>query len=455
MKISFVRPHLFDGRASDALEPLVFAILAALTPPGVELQLFDERREPLPHDDTPDLAAITVETFTARRAYQIARHYRRRGVPVVLGGYHPTFLPQEALRFADAVVLGDAETVWPQVVADADRGALRPVYRGGTPPLAGVKFDRRVFAGKRYPPIATVQYGRGCRYACDFCSIHAFYGTTVRYRPAHELCAEVAALGRRAVLIVDDNLFVNRSAAEDLFRALRPLGVKWGCQISLDVAADPRLLDAMADSGCTAALIGFESIQADNLRQMRKAWNLRGGGYAGTIRRFHERGIMVYGSFVFGYDSDTRETIARTVEFALDAGLFLVNFAALTPTPGSSLYARLHAEGRLLYDHWWLDARYRYGDTVFRPRHLAAEELTEACAAARQAFYRPSAIAARAWRCSANRRTWQHALLFAAGNLISRRELASKLGHPLGAPVETADEITVQSDADVQECHPC
>lgn len=454
MRISFVRPHLFDGRASDALEPLVFAILAALTPGDVELSLFDERRQPLPEGDLPDLAALTVETFTAKRAYQIARDYRRRGVRVVMGGYHPTFLPHEALRFADAVVIGDAEDVWPHVVADARRGALRRVYRGGTPTLRGVRFDRSIFGGTRYPPVASVQYGRGCRYACDFCSIHAFYGSSVRYRPAEELCAEIAALGRRWVLIVDDNLFVNREAALELFGALGPLRVRWGCQISLDVAGDAHLLDAMAESGCMAALVGFESIESGNLRQMRKSWNLRGGPYREAIRRFHDRGIMVYGSFVFGYDSDTRDTIARTVDFALEAGLFLVNFSALTPTPGSRLYERLQRERRLLYPRWWLDERYRYGDTVFQPRHLTPPELTHACAAARQAFYRPRAIAARACG-AANRRTPHHAALFAFANLISRRELASKLGHRLGAPLDPGDEDTFQSAADVQECCPC
>jgi radical SAM superfamily enzyme YgiQ (UPF0313 family) len=452
VKITFVRPHLFDARAADGLEPLVFAVLAALTPGDIELDLQDERRGPLRPDEPADLVAITVETYTARRAYQIADAYRDRGTLVVMGGYHPTFLPDEALQHADAVVIGDAEAVWPQVVDDARHHRLRPVYRGSTAALAGLRLDRRIFAGTRYPPIATVQYGRGCRYACDFCSIHAFYGTDVRYRPPADVAAEIAAIGRRFVLIVDDNLLVSRDAAADLFRALRPLHVRWGCQISLDVADDPALLDLMAESGCIAALIGFESVEPRNLQQMRKRWNLRAGGYPQVVRRFHERGIMIYGSFIFGYDHDTRETIARTVEFALESRLFLVNFTALTPTPGSRLYERLRREGRLLYERWWLDRRYKYGDTVFRPRHLDAGELTAACAEARAAFYRFGSIAERGWRSSANHETWSHLALFVGANLVARRELVSKLGHPLGS---SEPEPRPASFTSAEEHHPC
>lgn len=455
MKISFVRPHLFEARASDALEPLVFAILAGLTPEDVEVTLYDERLEPLPADEPVDLAAITVETFTARRAYEIADAYRRRGVAVVMGGYHPTFLPTEALEHADAVVCGDAERVWPQVVADARQHRLQRMYNAQPPDVAGLRWDRRIFAGKRYPRIATVQYGRGCRYACDFCSIHAFYGSLVRHRPPREVAEEIERIGRRSVLIVDDNLLVNRAAAEELFRALRPLKVSWGCQISLDVADDPALLDLMADSGCIAALIGFESLQAGNLHQMRKAWNLRPGGYDAVVRRFHDRGIMIYGSFIFGYDHDTPETIRRTVEFAVDARFFLANFSALTPTPGSRLYDRLRRERRLLYDRWWLEPRYRYGEAVYRPVSLAPEELTRACAEARRQFYRFGAIAERGWRSSANHWTWRHFALFVGANLMTRRELASKLGHPLGASSTPSPAGPADRCFETEECHPC
>jgi radical SAM superfamily enzyme YgiQ (UPF0313 family) len=170
MKVTFVRPNLHDGRSRDAMEPLAFAILKGLTPPDVETTFHDERLAPVPFDEPTDLAALTVETYTARRAYRIAGEYRRRGVKVVMGGYHPTFVPDEALRFADAVVEGDAEGLWEQVVADARRGRLQSRYRReGFAPLQGSRPDRSVFHGKRYAPVTLVQYGRGCRYNCDFC----------------------------------------------------------------------------------------------------------------------------------------------------------------------------------------------------------------------------------------------------------------------------------------------
>jgi radical SAM superfamily enzyme YgiQ (UPF0313 family) len=433
MRVAFIRPHLFDTRSADALEPLVFAVLAGLTPPDVDLVLHDERLAPVPLDDDVDLVALTVETYTARRAYQIARHYRSRGIPVVVGGYHPSFLPDEALLYADAVVIGDAEAIWRNLLDDCRRGRLRPIYRAEqSPALDGVAIDRRLFHGKRYPPVAAVQYGRGCRYACDFCSIHAFYGSAVRHRPAAEVVAEIETIGRRNVLLVDDNLFIDRPRARELFLALKPLGVTWGCQVTVDVADDPELLDLMASSGCIAALIGFESLDPQNLRQMNKGWALRHRTYQSAIQRFHDRGIMIYGSFIFGYDHDTRDSIGRTIDFALESKLFLVNFSPLTPTPGSRLYSRLRAEGRLLYDRWWLDPRYRYGATTYRPRHLTPDELTDLTIRARTAFYGYGSIAKRALNFQSNTRTFRHLGLFLSANLVSRREISSKLGRPLG-----------------------
>ena len=266
MKVTFIRPNLYEGRSRDAMEPLAFAILQGLTPPDVEAAFYDERLEPIPFDEPTDLAALTVETYTARRAYSIAAEFRRRGVPVVMGGYHPTFLPEEALHHADAVVEGDAEGLWEQVVADARQGRLQRRYRRESfAPLGGSPPDRRVFQGKRYAPVTLVQYGRGCRYNCDFCSIRAFYGTSLRQRPVAEVADEVERQGRRHVFFVDDNIFVDVPKAKELFRALIPLRIRWSCQVSIDVAHDRELLALMEKSGCLTAVVGFESLQAESL----------------------------------------------------------------------------------------------------------------------------------------------------------------------------------------------
>lgn len=433
MKITFVRPNLRDARSTDAMEPLVFAILAARTPEDVDITLVDERLEAIPYDEPTDLVAITVETYNARHSYQIATRFRRRGVPVVIGGYHATFLPQEALQFVDAVVIGDAEGVWEQVVRDAREGTLQKIYRATEPQsLAGLKFDRGIFRGKRHAPIPLVQYGRGCRYACEFCSIRAFYGSNLRQRPVREVVAEIEALDRRHIFLVDDNIFVDVPKAEELFRALVPLNIRWSCQISIDVANNDALMRLLEKSGCTTAVVGFESLDARNLRQMRKSWNVRHFDYDTAVRKFHDRGIMIYGSFVFGYDHDTADSFDRSVEFALRSKFYLANFNPLTPMPGAALYDRMESEGRLLHDRWWLAPDYRYGQATFRPRGMTADELTEGCFRARCEFNRYSSIVSRAFDLGANCRDPYRLGLYAVSNLISRREIHRKQGRPLG-----------------------
>ncbi|HYM59701.1 MAG TPA: cobalamin-dependent protein, partial [Thermoanaerobaculia bacterium] len=208
MRLTLIRPNLGDYRSSDAMPPLAMGILAARAP-GWHIVFYDEKAEPVPLCDEPDLVAMSVETFTARRAYAIADSYRDRGVPVVMGGYHPTFLPDEALQHADAVVIGDAEGAWERLLRDFTGGRMQRRYAGGNDaPLTDYRLDRSIYEGKRYAPVELVQWGRGCRFSCDFCSIHSFYGTTLRVRPLDGLLAEIEALpAGRLIFFVDDNLF--------------------------------------------------------------------------------------------------------------------------------------------------------------------------------------------------------------------------------------------------------
>lgn len=434
MRITFVRPNMYAGRSGDAMEPLSFAILKSLTPPDVETVLYDERLEPIPYDEPTDLVGLTVETYTARRAYQIATEYRRRGVNVVMGGYHPTFLPDEALEFADAVVEGDAEGAWERVVADARRGHLRRRYRqDGFASLEGSRPDRSIFEGKRYAPMALIQYGRGCRYNCDFCSIRAFYGSSVRQRPVTAVVDEIERVGRRHVFFVDDNLFVDPPKARELFEALVPLKITWSCQLTIDVVDHPDLVRAMARSGCLTALIGFESLTPTNLAQMRKGWNLKHGGYEHSIRVLQDAGIMLYGTFVFGYDHDTVDAFDATVEFAVRNRFCLANFNPLTPTPGAPLFERLRRENRLIHDRWWLAPDYRYGEATFHPRGMTAPELTAGCYRARTRFNTYGSMLRRALDRRTTLRSPRHLAVYVLANVISRREIHAKQGRPLGA----------------------
>lgn len=433
MNIILIRPNMGDYRSTDAMPPLAMGILAARST-GHQIRFIDDKTESIPENLEADLVALSVETFTARRAYQIADGFRQRGIPVVMGGYHPTFLPDEALKHADAVVSGDAEGAWESLLDDMSHGRLQRIYRGDNrTPLNDMRIDRSIFAGKRYAPIEVAQYGRGCRFVCEFCSIHEFYGSQVRVRPAEQFRAELESLdNRRLLFIVDDNLFSTRVDLDALLNVLMPLRRRWACQISIDAANDPVLLDRLAEAGCCYVLIGFESLEAENLRQMHKPWNRVSGEYRKVVRELHARGISVYGTFVFGYDHDNTDTIRRSLDFALEARLEIANFNPLTPTPGSGLYARLEAEGRLISPQWWLDPAYRYGDPIFAPRQISPTQLVEECFEAKRAFYAWSAIARRVFDNDI-RFSWYSRTMTAVANLISRREVYRKQGRYLGA----------------------
>lgn len=436
MKITFVRPSMHGRRSADSMPPLAFAVLRSRTPPDVEVVLHDERVEAIPLDEPTDLVAMTVETYTARRAFQLAASYRQRGVPVVMGGYHPTFLPHECAAFADSVVLGDGEDVWPTVVSDARRGRLQPVYRQDDLPSLtdGPQADRSLFEGKPYAPVTLVQYARGCRFNCEFCSIHAFYGSTVRERPVREVCEEIERAGRRLVFFVDDNLFVNAAKAKELFQALRPLGISWFCQSSIDIARDRDLVRLMGRSGCSIALFGFESLRSENLRQMRKGWNVKWQDLETSIGVIRDAGIMIYGSFVLGYDHDTPGSFDDTVEFAIRHKFCLAGFNPLTPTPRAPLYDRLAREGRLIYERWWLDPRFRYGAATFHPRGMTADELTAGCFRARSSFNAATATFKRFLDPRGALRAPRNVFQFLVSNFVARREIHSKQGAPLGGP---------------------
>lgn len=431
-KLTLIRPNLGDYRSSDAMPPLAMGILAARAS-DCDVSFFDEKAEALPVGDVPDLAALSVETFTAHRAYAVADAYRARGVPVVMGGYHPTFLPDEALEHADAVVIGDAEGVWEQLLQDFRAGRLQRKYSGGNQrPLADYRLDRQIYRGKRYAPVELVQYGRGCRFACDFCSIHSFYGTKLRVRAVDALAAEIEKLERRRlVFFVDDNLFGRKADLLALLDAVRPLKRRWSCQISIDVARDESLLDRMAEAGCKFVLIGFESLNPASLKQMGKPWNKVSGPYGAVVRALHSRGIGIYGTFVFGYDADTPDTIERTADFALESRLEIANFNPLTPMPSSALYDRLLGERRLLSPKWWLDPDYRYGDSIFEPLGMTSEELADGVFQARQRFYSWRSIGTRIIDADTPFSPFHRGMTTVA-NVISRREIYKKQRRLLG-----------------------
>ncbi len=423
------------------MQPLSMALLASITPPDVEVRFHDDRVEDIPFDEPTDLVAISVETFTALRAYKIARAFRARGVPVVLGGYHVTLLPEEARREADAIVVGDAEPVWPRLLADARRRRLEPVYRGlGRRVLSGLRPRREIFAGKRYQNITLVEFARGCNFKCDFCSITAFHDANQNHRPAHEVAEEMAATGSKRFFIVDDNIVSQPAQVRELCRELVPLKVGWVGQASVHIAQDDEPLELMVRSGCRGVLIGMESLDPANLRDMGKGWALAGGSYAESLARFRKHGLAVYGTFVFGYDNDDRDVVRRSVEFAREHKLFLAAFNHLVPFPGTPLYRRLEAEGRLLSPRWWLDPDGRVGDVVFRPKKMAPDELQALCLEARRQFYGWGSILERLGDRRANARSLLMVGVYLGLNVGAHYDIDLRQGLRLGAGLGEWDE---------------
>jgi radical SAM superfamily enzyme YgiQ (UPF0313 family) len=406
------------------MEPLSLAILAGALPPDCDPVLCDERVAPVPVDDPTDLAAITVDTFTVRRAYALADAYRARGVPVVLGGIHVSLAPEEAEAHADAIVIGEAEPVWREVIEDRRRGALRPRYRGPFgPPQRGVLPRRDLFRGKGYLPVSLVQFSRGCPFDCAYCAVSRFFDRQHHYRPVEEVIEEIARDDLRLVLFTDDNLTIDRPASRRLFAALRSTRIRWACQASVDIAKDPWFLEEMAESGCLGQLVGFESIEPDSLRWLRKPAGGRDfEAYRSAIEQFRAHGLLTWASFMLGADHDTEDSVRRTVQFAIESKFALAFFHILVPYPGTDVYARLAAEGRLLFGgQWWLHPDFRYNTATFLPKQLSPRELADLTVWANREFYRPSSIARRALEPRTNMRSFLNASIYARFNYLVRQ----------------------------------
>jgi radical SAM superfamily enzyme YgiQ (UPF0313 family) len=441
MRLTLVHPAVgrrpgVDYMRTWQMEPLPIAVLAALTPKDVSIAFYDDRMEKIDFDRPADLVAIPVETYTAKRAYQIASEFRRRRVPVVMGGFHATLMTDEVKDYAEAVVVGEAEELWPHVVEDARAGRLKPIYQSNSQPdLGQVRYDRSLFRGRRYLRLGLVETGRGCRFPCDFCAVQTFFQRTARHRPIDAIVSEIASLKdeKKLFFFVDDNFAADLSFARDLAEALAPLGIRWVTQMSINAAHDEAFLAALARAGCSGVLIGFESLDEGVLRAMKKRFNTMRGGFTAALANLRRHGIRVYGTFVFGYDGERADAFDEAAEFAIDHRFYLAAFNHLTPFPGTPLFARLKQEGRLLYERWWLDERYGYNGIPFQPKTMAPDDIRQGCLRARRRFYSWKSIVRRAFD-PVNRADAFMFRNFFAINGMHRVEVDKRDHFPLGDP---------------------
>lgn len=413
------------------MEPLPIATLAGLTPQDIDMRFYDDRMERILYDEPTDAVAIPVETYTAHRAYQIASEYRRRGVPIILGGFHPTLVSEEAEKYGEVVVTGEAEAVWGEVLDDLRHGTLKPHYHGDRTDLSGISVNRTLFHGKRYLPIGLVETGRGCRFPCDFCSIQTFFERSHRQRPTSAVIAELESLKdtKKVFFFVDDNFAGDIQAGKELLPEIGRLKLRWITQMSINAAHDEEFLSLLARNGCKGVLIGFESLNADNLRLMGKRFNTMRGGYEVALANLRKHGIAVYGTFVFGYENDNKHSFDEAVDFAQAHDMYIAAFNHLTPFPGTPLYLRLKQENRLRYEAWWLDPTYRYNELPFFPAKLSPESVTKGCVAARRRFYSWSSMFKRFRRSTNDFFMYRN---YFPINAMHRNEVSLRNGYPLG-----------------------
>lgn len=373
---------------------LPLTTVAALTPERHDVRLVDENVEPLDLGADVDLVGVSFMTALAPRAYEIADAFRRRGIPTVAGGYHPTFLPEEALEHFDAVVVGEAEGNWPRLLEDLEAGRPGRIYRNDAPcdPEA-IPIPRRSLTSataRYYATVHAVQAGRGCVHACAYCSVTAFHGGRHRVRPVASVLEEIGALPRD-FMFVDDNLVADPEWAKRLFRAMAQLRKRWVAQAPLEIVDDPELLDLARKAGCLGLFVGIETLSEENLRSVEKGFN-DAGSYRRRVAALRRAGIGIIAGVIVGLDGDDRGTFERLLRFLRAASIDAVQVNILTPLPGTRLHDRFDREGRILSKDWSL---YDYRHVVMRPRRLSAEELQAGADWLCAQFYRLDRIALR------------------------------------------------------------
>ncbi|HLB48775.1 MAG TPA: radical SAM protein [Anaerolineales bacterium] len=394
MKVKMILPALTEATSPfwrpikySLFPPLGLATLAGYLQENDDVTLQDEHVEKLDLDDVPDLVIIQAYITSAYRAYELADHYRRKGAHVCLGGLHVTSLPDEAARHADTIFLGPGEDTWPAFLADYRAGHPGRVYRSVSRTLTGLPRIRRDLIKRHlYLVPNSIVVSRGCPHVCDFCYKEAFFkgGKSFYTQAVDDVLAEIERLPGRHLYFLDDHLFGNARFAAALFGGMRGMGRLWQAAGTVKSVLAPGLLEKAAECGLRSLFVGFETLNAANLKEQHKHQNLN-RNYTAAIRRLHDLGVMVNASFVFGMDSDDDAVFDRAVEWAISRGIETATFHILTPYPGTALHQRIESQGRILHNNWDLyDTRH----VVFRPARLTPEALEAGYWHAYDQFYR-------------------------------------------------------------------
>ncbi len=368
------------GHEFDFVPPITGIHLAALTPPQYRVRVIHQQVEPVNLDSDADLVALSFFSGFAPEAYRLAALFKQKGKMVVAGGPHVTFSPEEALRYCDAVVIGEAESVWAELLGDAERGALRPVYRGQPQPLSHIPTPRYDLLPNNFFVKRVIQATRGCPFTCSFCTVPTL-NPGFRLRPVKEVIQDIQYNDfnhwwqRKVVWFWDDNLTANRKYIKELLRAMIPLKKWWLTQASMDIAKDEELLDLMRDSGCIGVFFGIETFGQESLKEANKRQN-KADHYRECIEALHQRGIAVMAGFIAGFDGDTAASIEDMARQLYDIGVDVPFLSVLTPYRGTPLYDKLESEGRMLKHRGW--EFYNGYNVTFQPQHMSADDLLQA-----------------------------------------------------------------------------
>jgi radical SAM superfamily enzyme YgiQ (UPF0313 family) len=371
----------------------LLAVAAAIPRNQYEVVLTDENIETVDFDLKADLVGISAMTSYVNRGYEIADEFRARGIPVVMGGVHPSFMPQEALKHSDAVVIGEVELVIDKLLDDLAQGHMRGTYKSDTlHSMVGMQMPRYDLLKKhRYVNRTFVQTSRGCHQGCTFCAEPLMNGLKFRYRPVDEVINEMENCGSRVISINDADFFGTPERPKEVMRALKGRGIQWQAGVTSKLAQDDRMLELAAESGCTMLSIGFESISRATLKSVHKHVN-RPETFAGLVEKVHSYGIMVFGLFMFGFDGDDKEVFHDTAQFNIDANYDAVAYSVLTPYPGTLTWYEMKKADRIVSYDW---EKYDQGHVVYRPARMSGDDLRLGIASAYGQFYTVPSIASR------------------------------------------------------------